>query len=59
MAIVDILSKTEIKKYDYPPVFDRNERTEAFKPNSAATKFMASIRLPENKVGFLLQYQCH
>ena len=56
MAIVEILSKRDIKRFDVPPVFDKNERNTIFKANKVAQDYLDCIRTPEYKVGFLLQY---
>jgi len=56
MAILEILSKKEIKCFDFPPVFDREERKYYFNMSKGAQEYFDNIRSPEFKVGFIVQY---
>ena len=50
-----ILSKSDIKFFEYPPEFSGEERKRFFSLPNWALEIVENIRIPINKVGFVLQ----
>lgn len=54
-TFIKILSSQEIKRFENPPIFDRDQRKQMFKMQSWVKNALESLDTPINKIGFMLQ----
>lgn len=55
MTKLVILSQTERRRFDSPPIFNANERVQHFSLNNHDLQIVQELRTATNKVGFVLQ----
>jgi hypothetical protein len=55
MTKLVILSQTERRRFDSPPMFNANERALYFSLNNTDLQTVQELRTATNKVGFVLQ----
>ncbi len=56
MPQLSILSKRDRKRFDQPPVFDKEERSRYFHVPHNVRSTLSTIRKPTNRAGFLIQF---
>lgn len=56
MPIAEILARKDVNRFEKPPNFANTEKSLNFTCNQAARDYLERIRLPEFKIGFILQY---
>jgi len=55
MANIKIFTKAEQRAFDAPPKINNKERSSAFFINNEISDILSLIRIPVNKIGFMLQ----
>jgi len=53
---IKILNPSDAKTYDFPPVFDGEQRKQIFDLPKWVSELVDTLRTPTNKVGFVLQF---